>query len=94
MKRGALLINSARGSVIQKDALYEALVSGHLGGAGLDVHWVEPPPLDDPLYQLPNVLALPHLGCAEQQVYADLAKVLLENIGRVREGRELLHQIA
>lgn len=93
MKPGALLINVARGPVIKKEALLAALQSGHLGGAGLDVHWVEPPCLEDPLYQHPAVLSLPHLGSTATEVYDDFARVLAENVVRVRKGQPLLHQL-
>lgn len=93
MQPGAILINCARGSVVDKQALLEALLSGKLGGVGLDTHWVEPAPVNDALYSHPNVLALPHLGSISAEVYERFASILCENIVRVREGRELLHRL-
>ncbi len=93
MKPEAILMNSARGAVIDKQALLEALQEGRLAGVGLDVHWVEPADSDEPLYQHPKVLALPHLGSITEEVYARFAGILAENIRRAGEGRELLHRL-
>uniref|UniRef100_A0A383V9Z4 D-isomer specific 2-hydroxyacid dehydrogenase NAD-binding domain-containing protein n=1 Tax=Tetradesmus obliquus TaxID=3088 RepID=A0A383V9Z4_TETOB len=93
MKPGAVLINTARGPVIDKAALLQALQQGRLGGVGLDVHWVEPADPQEELYRHPRVLALPHMGSATDEVYERFAHILCENITRVREGRELLHRL-
>ena len=60
MKRGAFFVTTSRGGVHDEDALVEALASGHLGGAGIDVFVQEPPPLDHPLFRFDNVIATPH----------------------------------
>ncbi|GFR50822.1 hypothetical protein Agub_g13076, partial [Astrephomene gubernaculifera] len=83
MRPDALLINCARGPVVDRDALWAALQEGRLGGVGLDTHWVEPAPLGDELYGHPRVLALPHLGSISAEVYERFAEVLAENIVRV-----------
>ena len=74
-------------------ALLEALRSGQVGGAGLDVHWQEPADPDEPLYQHPNVIATPHTGVCTHDVVDVYASLLCENIVRRHDGRELLHQL-
>jgi D-3-phosphoglycerate dehydrogenase len=81
MKKGSYLINAARGGVVDETALYEALKSGHLGGAALDVFEKEPcGPL--PLFELDNVVASPHLGAstkeAQSKVAVELAEVFVD----------------
>lgn len=80
MKRGALLVNAGRGSLIDEDALLEALTSGHLGGAALDVR-VQEPAIDNRFANLPNVLLSPHIAsltnAAEDRVGEDLGQKLL-----------------
>jgi D-3-phosphoglycerate dehydrogenase / 2-oxoglutarate reductase len=89
MKKGAYLINCARGGVVDETALYEAVKSGHLGGAGLDVFEKEPTPML-PLFELENVVASPHIGAstkeAQGKVAVELAEVFVEffKTGKVR----------
>jgi phosphoglycerate dehydrogenase-like enzyme len=89
MKKGSYLINCARGGIVDENALYESLKSGHLGGAALDVFEKEPcGPL--PLFELDNVVASPHLGAstkeAQSKVAVELAEVFVDffKSGKVR----------
>lgn len=94
LPRGALLVNAARGGLIDYHALYQALASGHLGGAGLDVYWKEPFPPDDPLLKFPNVIATPHVAGVTDGSYADIAVAVASNIERLRRAEPPLNRAA
>jgi phosphoglycerate dehydrogenase-like enzyme len=94
MKPGALLVNTARGPIVDRGAVERALGSGHLGGVGLDVHWEEPWDPADPLYARDDVVALPHLAGSTEEAFARLAGLVAENLRRLEAGEELLHRIA
>jgi phosphoglycerate dehydrogenase-like enzyme len=93
MKRGAFLINAARGPIVDEKALIEALGSGHLAGAGLDVYEVEPLPVDSPLRTMENVVLAPHAGGATVEADARLLEVVGDNLRRVLEGHAPLNVV-
>jgi D-3-phosphoglycerate dehydrogenase len=86
MKKGARVLNCARGGIINEEALAEALQSGHLAGAALDVYIEEPPPAEHPLLKLPNVTLTPHLGAstveAQESVALEAAQLLIDFLTR------------
>jgi phosphoglycerate dehydrogenase-like enzyme len=91
---GALLVNAARGGLIDYPALYNALAQGHLGGLGLDVFWTEPFPADDPLLNFPNVIATPHVAGVTDRSYSQIADAVAGNIERLRRGEPPLNRVA
>jgi D-3-phosphoglycerate dehydrogenase / 2-oxoglutarate reductase len=86
LPRGARVLNCARGGIINEQALADALRSGHLAGAALDVFVQEPPPADHPLLNLPNVVVTPHLGAstveAQTSVAREAAQLLIDFLTR------------
>ena len=80
MKPTAIFINTSRGSVVDQKALYEALKSGQIFAAGLDVTEIEPIPPDDPLLTLDNVIILPHIGSASFATRRNMALMAAENL--------------
>lgn len=94
-KRGALLVNVARGPIIDQAALRRALESGQLGGAGIDVTEPEPLPADDPLWDAPNILVSPHYaGAGSKRAVLRLAEGAADNLRRLMANQPLLHTVS
>jgi phosphoglycerate dehydrogenase-like enzyme len=82
MRPGALLVNVARGNIVDESALLGALRSGRLRGAALDVFWKEPLPEDHPLWEMPNVLVSPHVSPVTHGFWRREAGLILRNLER------------
>lgn len=93
MKPTALLINCARGPIVDGKALTEALVNGKIGGAGLDVTVPEPVEPDSPLFKLPNVIVTPHYAPTTLDASMRVSKIAAENIIAVLSGKEPVGRI-
>lgn len=92
MKRGACVINTARGELIHQDALIAALESGQLGGAGLDVYPGEPE-VDPRLLRIPNVMTLPHIASATREARAESGHKVIANIRAWADGHRPPDQV-
>jgi len=86
MKKTAILINNARGPVIDEKALYKALKEGWIAGAGLDVFEQEPTPLSNPLLTLENVVVAPHISSSSIETRAKMSEMVAENLIAFFEG--------
>ena len=93
MERDAWLVNVARGGVVDTEALVEALRSGQIGGAALDVTDPEPLPAGHPLWDLPNCLITPHTADTEEMTQPLLARRITENVQRLTAGQELVGRV-
>lgn len=93
MRNGAFLMNCARGGVVCESDLYEALVSGKLAGAGVDTWEQEPTAADNPLLQLDQFLASPHMAWYSEEASSDLKRKLAEEVVRAMNGEELHYQL-
>ena len=90
---GAMLINVGRGTVVDSEALADALRRGHLGGAGLDVTDPEPCPGDSPLWSLPNVVVTPHVAGETPRWPDKVARLVERNLAHYMAGRPLAYEI-
>ena len=94
MKRGAVLVNTARGALVDEAALVDALRSGHLRAAALDTFAEEPTAPDNPLLKLDNVVVMPHLAWLTTGTFDRSFEVAAENCRRLQKGEPLLHLVA
>ncbi len=92
MKPGAYVINTARGALVDEHALCDALESGHLRGAGLDVYELEPE-VNPRLLRMKNVVILPHIGSATEEARNAMARIAATNVLLFLRGKEPLHRV-
>ncbi|MEI8255962.1 MAG: NAD(P)-dependent oxidoreductase [Deltaproteobacteria bacterium] len=93
MKPGALLVNVARGGLVDRGALERALASGRLGGVGLDVFWEEPWDPRDPLFARDDVVVLPHVAGSTEESFARIADIVATNIAALVAHEPLVHRV-
>lgn len=93
MKTGAILVNTARGGLVDYDALHAALTTNRLRGAGVDVFDAEPTPAVHPLFQLPNVIVTPHVAWFTAETLSRSLGMFAENCRRLRDGEPLLNRV-
>jgi phosphoglycerate dehydrogenase-like enzyme len=93
MRTSAILINTARGPIVDPEALRHALIAGQIAGAALDVTEPEPPAPDDPLLSAPNVIVVPHIGSATRIAREQMAELAVENLLAGLEGQPMPHQV-
>ena len=93
MKTGVVIVNTARGELIDEAALVDGLKSGHIAAAGLDVFASEPADAANPLFDLPNVVVSPHVAWLTPETRDRSLAVAVENCRRLRSGERLLHRV-
>ena len=93
LRPDCVLLNLARGSIVDEPALIEALRAGRLRGAALDVFATEPLPPDSPLCDLPNVLATPHAGSVSPRFWQRQSELMAGNLARYLRGEELVNLV-
>ena len=93
MRSSAILINTARGPIVDHAALRSALISGEIAGAALDVTDPEPLPPDDPLLDAPNLIVAPHIGSATRVAREQMADLAVDNLLAGLDGRPMPHQV-
>ncbi|XP_039125775.1 D-3-phosphoglycerate dehydrogenase-like [Dioscorea cayenensis subsp. rotundata] len=89
MKKGSMLVNIARGGVVDYKSVYESLKSGHLGGLAMDVAWQEPFDPQDPILKLPNVIITPHVAGVTELSYTSMAKIVGDCAIQLHNGHAL-----
>jgi phosphoglycerate dehydrogenase-like enzyme len=94
MKKTGILINTARGGLVDQDALAEALESGQLAAAGLDTFSTEPVETNNPLLELDNLVVSPHIAWLTMETFDRSIEILVENCRRLSAGEDLLHRVA
>ena len=93
MKPTAYLINTARGGIVDEPALYDALVSGKIAGAGLDVFEQEPPPAGHSLFELPNVIMAPHVAGVTREAVDRMSEQTARNILSALDGQPIRQNV-
>jgi phosphoglycerate dehydrogenase-like enzyme len=93
MRRGAILVNTCRGGVVDEAALYEALARGHLAGAGLDVFEGEPPSKNSPLLDFPTVVVTPHISAGTRDAFLTKMEAIFANIVRFYDGKPIANRV-
>jgi len=93
MKRGAILVNVARGKLLDDEAVVAALRDGRLGGAALDVFTREPLDASSPYWDLPNVIITPHTAGAMRDYWTPLVSLFIDNLGRFERGESLVNVV-
>lgn len=93
MKADAILVNTARGGIVDEDALAQALATDRLGAAGLDVFSVEPPDVSHPLFKLQNVVVTPHISAGTRDALSTKMQAIFANIARFHAGLPLANQV-
>ncbi len=93
MKPTAILINTARGPIVDQSALRDALIAGEIAGAALDVTDPEPLAADDPLFDAPNLIVAPHIGSATRDAREQMAELAVDNLLAGLDGRPMPHQV-
>ena len=93
MKPTSILVNTARGALVDQGALYQAISEGRIGGAALDVSDPEPIAPNDPLFSLPNVIVTPHIASASVATRSRMARLAVQNLLEALAGRLPKHAV-
>ncbi|XP_026677492.1 glyoxylate reductase/hydroxypyruvate reductase [Diaphorina citri] len=93
MKPGAILINTSRGQLVDQEALIDFIADIRIRGAGLDVMYPEPLPLDSPLLQLDNCVILPHIGSAQIETRQEMARITAQNIINTFHNKPMIYEV-